>query len=201
MTPKELLEKLKESSSERVCASLNAIYEICEEQLERGVDDFSYSSIARLGYSRGVPKAQSIRNKGGEKYRTLIKTFSEQKNFSKKKTTANTTDQWIEEIENPKHKLLVKILSSKLREANQKLDAFIPPGSVIEVIDKNNFYIGDEYRLTEQERKALEYLISERFLNKWNFKKSEFGEVLDQQHKVVFQVATIDALQKALRYL
>ena len=33
------------------------------------------TSIARLGHQRGVPKAQSLRNKFGESYRALIGAF------------------------------------------------------------------------------------------------------------------------------
>ncbi len=52
--------------------------QICTEQQERGIGyDFSISTIAKLGNNSGVPKAQSIRNKTGEKYRALIQCFAD----------------------------------------------------------------------------------------------------------------------------
>ena len=77
MKPEELLNKLKVGSSLKIQQSLDAIYEICTEQQERGIHDFSISTIAKLGNNRGVPKAQSIRNKTGEKYRALIQCFAD----------------------------------------------------------------------------------------------------------------------------
>ena len=72
MNPEELLNKLKHGSSLKIQQSLDAIYEVCMEQQERGIQDFSVSTISNLGFNRGVPKAQSIRNRTGEKYRALI---------------------------------------------------------------------------------------------------------------------------------
>lgn len=66
MKPKVLLDKLKETVSPKAIKTLDAIYEICLEQEKRGVYDFSVATIARLGYKRGVPKAQSLRNKTGK---------------------------------------------------------------------------------------------------------------------------------------
>ena len=69
MKPAELLEKLKETASPKGSKTLDAIYEICIEQEQRGLGDFSVATIARLGHKRGIPKAQSLRNKSGESYR------------------------------------------------------------------------------------------------------------------------------------
>ena len=75
MNPEELLNKLKHGSSLKIQQSLDAIYEVCIEQQERGIQDFSVSTIANLGFNRGVPKAQSIRNMTGEKYRATSKSL------------------------------------------------------------------------------------------------------------------------------
>ncbi len=67
ITPEEVLSQLKKKASSRVQSSLEAVFTICKEQQERGLNDFSYSTIARLGKGRGVPAAQSIRNKTGNR--------------------------------------------------------------------------------------------------------------------------------------
>jgi len=77
MKPSELTIKLKKNASPKTIETLDAIYQICQEQQDRGVDDFSISTISRLGSKRGIPKAQSIRNKAGESYRALIQSFAD----------------------------------------------------------------------------------------------------------------------------
>ena len=201
MKPAKLLDKLKETASSKTCKTLDAIYSICLEQEERGLDDFSVATIARLGHSRGVPKAQSLRNKTGESYRALLRSFEEQHCGDKPRIETRAEDDWIEEIQNPKHKLLVRIQASELAAANKKLRDFVPPGTRIEVRDYQNNTQGEDYKLNNLERRALEYLISEEFLGKWGFSISEYGEILDGTGSVVLKAATLNAVKKALSYL
>ncbi|MEW8474565.1 MAG: gamma-mobile-trio protein GmtX [Candidatus Thiodiazotropha endolucinida] len=201
MKPAKLLDKLKETASSKTCKTLDAIYDICLEQEERGLDDFSVATIARLGHSRGVPKAQSLRNKTGESYRALLRSFEEQHRGDKPRIETRAEDDWIEEIQNPKHKLLVRIQASELAAANKKLRDFVPPGTRIEVRDYQNNTQGEDYKLNNLERRALEYLISEEFLGKWGFSISEYGEILDGTGSVVLKAATLNAVKKALSYL
>jgi hypothetical protein len=107
MTPEELLIELKSEVNLKVGQTLQVIYEVCEEQRKRGLSDFSFSMIARLGEGRGVPKAQSIRNKTGEPYRALIKCFED--NVGQKKTKNKVYKgklDWIEEIKDVRLKVL-----------------------------------------------------------------------------------------------
>lgn len=201
MKPNQLLEKLKATASPKACRTLDAIYEICVEQEKRGLDDFSVATIARLGHKRGVPKAQSMRNKTGEQYRALLRSFEEQHPRSKSRTELKEKDDWIEEIQNPKHKLLARIQASELAAANKKLRDFVPPGTRIEVRDYQNEAWADGRTLNDLERRALEYIISEEFLGTWGFSVSEYGEVLDGNGTVVLRAATVDAVKKAITYL
>ena len=84
MTPNDMLEKLKQDATPRTVATLEAIFEICIEQQERGINDFSIATIAKLGYKRGAPREQSPRNKTGECYRALIKSFADMHNTGAK---------------------------------------------------------------------------------------------------------------------
>ena len=90
MTPADLLEELKQGVTNRTAITLDAIYEVCTEQLERGIHDFSIATIARLGTKRGVPRAQSLRNKTGERYRALIQSFADNHAVGETKNTAKT---------------------------------------------------------------------------------------------------------------
>jgi len=110
-------------------------------------------------------------------------------------------DDWVEEISNAKHKLLVRSLISDLKNAKDKLNEIIPPGSRIDVYDHKSQQACEEEMFSHQERRALEYLISSEFVGKWNFRATEFGEVVDDGGQVVFKAATIDAIKKALNKL
>lgn len=202
MKPEELLNKLKVGSSLKIQQSLDAIHEICTEQQERGIHDFSISTIAKLGSNRGVPKAQSIRNKTGEKYRALIQCFADlASQIPKLRKASQSENDWIEEIQNPKHQLLVRIMASELKEAQQIIREIIPPKQRIDIYDHKNVSPDQSFKLSEQEVRALQYLLSTDFQKKWNLKPTHFGELVDESNKPVFKVSTLDALRKALEYL
>jgi hypothetical protein len=200
MKPNDLILKLKENASAKTTETLDAIYQICQEQKDRGIDDFSVTTISRLGSKRGVPKAQSIRNKAGESYRALIQSFADNNSTKGLIKSTKKEDDWIEEITNPKHKLLARIQASELKVANQKLREIIPPNTRINVYDYKNAAPTD-IKLTDQERRALEYLISPTFQKKWNFHSNEYGELVDINNNPVFKVATLDAIKKTLEHL
>jgi len=201
MKPEQVLEKLKETASPKACKTLDTIFEICMEQRQRGLDDFSVATVARLGHKRGVPKDQSLRNKSGESYRALLSSFEDGSTKKKQRGKTRAEDDWIEEIENPKHKLLARIQASELAAANKNLREFVLPGTRIDVRDYQNDSNDNDGSFTEQERRALEYLISEQFLAKWQFSISEYGEVIDGNSTVVLKAATVDAVKKALAQL
>ena len=202
MNAEEILKELKKDTSIKIQQSLDAIYEVCMEQQERGIQDFSISTIAKLGVKRGVPKAQSIRNKTGERYRALIQCFADIASQKPKlKKPSQSENEWIEEIQNPKHQLLVRIMASELKEAQQMIREIIPPKQRIDIYDHKNMVPDQSFKLSEQEVRALEYLLSTDFQKMWNLKPTNYGELVDESNRAVFKVATLDALRKALEYL
>ncbi|NVK25752.1 MAG: hypothetical protein HWE10_12560 [Gammaproteobacteria bacterium] len=197
MSPESLLKRLKIGASPKVQETLDAIYHVCDKQVKQKLYDFSIATISRLGHQKGVPKAQSIRNKSGDKYRALIACFADN---NANKVKINKKESWIDEIESPKHRLLVQMLASELASTKQKLNEIIPPDTVINVYDHNEAI--DEYnKLTPVERRSLEYILSDSFKKKWYLSECDTGGLVDENNKIVFKPATIDALKKALRYL
>ncbi|EPJ8757521.1 MULTISPECIES: gamma-mobile-trio protein GmtX [Pseudomonadaceae] len=198
MTPDEMLAHLKEHAP-RQRVTLDAVFAVCQEQIERGVADFSFATIARMGTGRGVPKVQSIRNKTGENYRMLIKCFEGSIGARKRLPKQKAADAWVDDIADPRLRLMVNITLSKLAEAERLNRELIPPGTEIRIDDR----VGSqtEYRLTPVERRAIEYLISEDFFITWQLKPSSKGAVVDEQGKTVFKPGTLDALTKILNYL
>lgn len=201
MRPEDLLSKLKESSTPRTVKTLDVVFQICIEQEQRGVFDFSVATVSRLGQGRGVPKAQSLRNKAGEPYRAILNSFEKKNQNVRSKVETKGDDDWINEIQSSKHKLLVRIQAAELASARKKLRDFVPPGSRIEVRDYQNEDLGVGGNLFPQERRALEYLVSKEFLDKWGFSISEYGEIMDRTGCVVLRAGTVDAVKKALNYL
>lgn len=201
MNAEDFLKNLKQSSSPKVSKTLDAIYQICLEQEKRKIYDFSAATIARLGYNRGVPKAQSINNKTGQVYRELLSFFSSQYTEKKSVIYPKGDDDWIEEINSPKLKLLVRMQAAELAAAKKKLAEFIPPSARIAVSDYQNVILDEDAKFTNLERRALEYIVSDDFLNKWGFSISEYGEIVDASGTVVLRAATSDAVRKALNFL
>lgn len=197
MSPAEVLSKLKENTSKKTQETLDSIYEICLEQKERGLEDFSIATVAKLGHKRGVPQAQSIRNKSGEPYRALLKAFSDAAPKKAKLEVPKKDEDWIDEISNPKHKLLIRIMASELKTANQKLREILPPSLRYDVYDHKS-QPEPSCKLNELERRALEYLTSENFQKKWSIKPTEFGEYENERGEIIFKAGTLSAIKKAL---
>ncbi|MFB1074848.1 gamma-mobile-trio protein GmtX [Vibrio diabolicus] len=204
ITPEQVLSQLKKKASSRVQNSLEAVFTICKEQQERGLNDFSYSTIARLGKGRGVPTAQSIRNKTGESYRTLIASFKSSTKgqpLPTRSTSKGKMHAWIDELDNPVVKLQANILYSQKKEAERLLNELVPINQVIEVFDNVDVSVAS-IKLTGLERSALEYLISSEFLRRHQLELGKNGSIVSSDtQKSFFPVATLDAIKKALQNL
>src|ERR1039457_3219592 len=103
MTPDELLELLKTKSNARKRRSLDVIYGICREQVERGSCDFSIATIGRVSSEQGGPSPQTIRNKGGDDFRALISTWADHSKRGKKKKTQNKKNRQKSTLFNKKY--------------------------------------------------------------------------------------------------
>ncbi len=200
MNPRELLEQLKLGGSAKQSETLDAIFAVCQEQIDRGATDFSYATIAKIGINRGVPKAQSLRNKTGERYQALIRRFSELANQSTKTLKRRAgNDAWIDDIADPKLRFLVSKQKAELDEAQGLVRSIIPPGTRIIVDDRKAG--ASHHRLSDVERRALEFLASDAFLKEWGYAIGDRGEVMDGRGNRLFKPGTIEAIKKALRYL
>jgi hypothetical protein len=201
VSPEIVLEQLKIEASTRVKNSLDAIYLICNEQIKRGLHEFGYATIARLGKGRGVPTAQSIRNKTGEPYRTLIKSFVDlhgKQEITKKRPTIGKGSAWIDEIKDPVLKLQVSILHAEKVQAEQLVKNIVPIDQRIEIYDGLSA-LGSQRKFTDLEREALEYILSNEFMRREQLEPSKNGSIVRCDNKeLFFPVATLDALNKAL---
>lgn len=200
MNAKDFLDQIKKDSSNRVQQSLDAIYHVCLTQLKNGATDFSYSTISRIGQDEGVPRAQSIRNKSGEKYQQLIAYFKKEAENKNPKKLNRTDEDWVEKITDPTTKILVRQLIHENKRLKSELNEIIPPNSLIEIRDHRS---DDDHvkKLEDFERRALESLLSERILNKLSLTIDSMGAYRDINNKIVFPIGTAMALKKLIKNL
>jgi hypothetical protein len=197
MTPIEMLEHLKAITTMRTHKTLDAVFNACKEQKERGSTDFSYAMIARVGKVYGVPAAQSLRNQSGANYRALIDTFVATLPLKQKEATGPYS--WIEALPMGEQKLLTKILLAELKAAERKLREIVPPNMVFEVDVRPP--PSATFKLSPGERRALEYLCSAQFLTERSLKRGERSDVVGSNGEQLFKPGTLDAFKKALKYL
>lgn len=200
MNAKDFLDQIKKDSSKRAQQSLDAIYQVCLTQLKKGETDFSYSTISRIGQDKGVPRAQSIRNKSGEKYQQLIAYFKKEAENKNPKKLNRTDEDWVEKITDPTTKILVRQLIHENKRLKSELNEIIPPNSLIEIRDHRSDD-GNVEKLEDFERRALESLLSERTLNKLSLSMDSMGAFKDINNKIVFPIGTATAIKKCLKNL
>lgn len=109
------------------------------------------------------------------------------------------SDDWIDEITDPKIRFLVPKQQTELMEAKRLVREIVPPGTTIIVDDRKGGIA--QHRLSDVERRAIEYLASEEFLKEWGYLAGDRGEVMDSEGNRLFKPGTLDALKKALQYL
>jgi hypothetical protein len=200
--PDEVYKKLiSEVKNSRVKRSLEAIHDICREQHDRKSQDFSYESISKLGSDKGVPAAQSIRNKTGEKYQALIRAWQSIKtNRPKKKITES--EVWIDKIEDPTVRLLVRDLyAEKTSLKNEvKLLKNIKTLNIDMRPVEHNLYARDSLtpKLLESELDALKSAINESTLSKLGWCVTERGGIVDNKNRTIFKNGFVTGIGKML---
>ncbi len=199
LTPEAMLEHLRKTvTSNRTIRTLETVYEVCLEHKKRGETDFTYAMIARVGEKRGIPRVQSIRNKTGEPYRLLINSFRDSLlPIQKEKSTPAKSADWIDNIENPNLRLLVKVQEAELKKAQRQLREIKPLPDTITVND----YIKLEQRFNSSERTSLEYLLSDEFIkDNEGVAHGSRGDLYGGERRL-FKPGTFDAIRKALEVL
>lgn len=200
MNAKDFLDQIKKDSGKRTQQSLDAIYHVCLKQLKNGDTDFSYSTISRIGQDKGVPRAQSIRNRSGEKYQQLIAYFKKEAELKNPKKLNKTDEDWIDKITDPTTKILARQLIHENKRLKSELNEVIPPNSLIEIRDHRSDEI-DLEKLEDFERRAIESLLSDRILNKLSLSIDTMGAYRDKNNKIIFPIGTETALKKCLKNL
>ena len=196
-----ILGQLKTSRSRK---SLEVLYAVCKEHHEAGAVDFRIATIAKLGAGRGVPSAQTIRNKTGEPYRAVIEAWQvlgdQKKKELKGRITPNRKYDWVDELENPAHRYLVLDLIARVRHLKAENKGFASIKK-LEIDCRSDPGAAAESQLPNflsHELDALKEAISEEFLNRQGWVRGERGSIKDQNGKVIFRNGFVDVIEKVL---
>lgn len=189
-----------EAKSQKARSSLKAIHETCEEQFQSGILDFSIARIANSGAHRGVPQAQSIRNKSGRLYKELIDGWNVQHGKSNV-SSANKSKEWVNRIEDPATRFLVNDLLAQKRTLMSELQ-ILKSVKVLEIdmrVDQSGKIISrDQVNLVNTELEALQLSIEPRTFDKLGWVRQERGAVSNKNGEKIFEIGFISAIEKIL---
>lgn len=196
-----VLSQLKSSRSRK---SLAAIHEVCKEHHSSGAVDFKIATIAKLGVNRGVPSAQTIRNKTGEPYRAVIDAWQalgdQKKKEIKGRITPSGKYDWVDELGSPTHRYLVLDLIAQVRHLRAENKGF----ASIKKLDIDLRSVSEaavEAKLPNfltHELDALKEAISDEFLSRQGWVRGARGSITDQNGKVIFRNGFVDVIEKVL---
>ena len=203
--PKEVYEAiLNLLTNNRTKKSLEAIHEVCKEQHGAGASDFRIATIAKLGTKRGVPSAQTIRNKTGEHYRALIEAWQavgeKTEKENKKNAVPSAKYDWVNRVEDPTLRYLVLDLVAQVRHLSaenkalasvKKLEIDYRSGPIEENKEKLPVFLNHEVD-------ALKAAIDENFLKRQGWVRGERGCIKDATGNVIFKNGWIDVIEKIL---
>jgi hypothetical protein len=203
-TPYKVYEILKQEASSRTIKSLDIIHQVCIEQANRGSTDFTIAMIGRLSKEAHGPGIQAIRNKTGEKYQALIKSWA---NFKKPLNVISgkvkEKEAWVNDIKEPHIKWLVLDLIADNSRLRGQLQLAKEQSNIhIDIRSETNKTPSQQqlktHTLLPDEREALSHAIDEQEIlaKKWTI--GELGEVFDANGEEVFQIGFVEAIQKIL---
>jgi hypothetical protein len=209
--PNELFEQLSENASTRKKRSLEIIHKICEEQNERGSKDFSIPTISRLSSKEKGPSEQTIRNKDGEDYRALMKSWADFANGSTKKTKtkqeSTTSDEVLAGVTDPTIRALVGVIlaenrklkseNSLLKQQTKLIIDMKPLARPLLNANENTEALPQISNLIPSEIDALKNAISDEFLKERDFTTDQQGRI-KFKGRTLYKAGYVTAIKKIL---
>jgi hypothetical protein len=203
-----LLEALCAHADPRKARSLRLIYAICVEQRDRGSIDYSLATIGRLSADRDGPAAGAIRNKTGEAYRALIKTFADSTTGGKARNAngahADRVDLIMEGVTDPVLRARLCLLLAELRATRAQLLAarhLANQNATLELAAPVPAVSKPALHLSLLEVRALENAISDTTLDHWGWQVDETGRIVTDNGRTVFAAGFVTAIRKILERL
>lgn len=205
--PDELYNQLCENASTRKKNTLSLVHEVCKQQSESKVKDFSLGTIAALMADKGGLSEQALRNKNGESYRLLINQWAEYSNTTTKKpkkpTSTTINDEILSQITEPTTRALVGMIMAenrKLKNENNMLKS-----QTCFTIDMRSQKSNSDVvivsaldDLTETEIEALKDSISDKLFKERGWTTDEQGRVKEKGYPV-YKAGYVTAIKKILK--
>jgi len=102
--------------------TLMVLKETLDEQVKRGSTVFQLPTLADLMIEKGSKGLSALKNTTGKRYRTLIGEYKKQYEKPLTVKKASSIDDWIDRIEQPDIKYLVKDMRAELRRLRGEND-------------------------------------------------------------------------------
>ena len=213
LSPSDVLNKLSIDATSRKRRSLEIINDVCREQHERGSKDFSPATIGRLSEKAGGPSERTIRNKDGESYRALMRSWAEFSGGANKKPKlekrSSIDDEILDRITDPVAKALIGQTLVENKKYKREIDLLKSKTNlVIDMRPKpqpavNNggqaVAITPILDLIPMEIQALQHAISDEFLKEQVWSKDEQGRIKAKNGRNIFRPGFVTALEKILK--
>lgn len=211
--PDDVLASLKTQASERGQKTLDLIHAICTEQHASGTPDFSVRTIGRTSHERGGPSEQALRNKGGERYRTLMAAWAAYTGGAKRKPPAKAASGVADDVLGMIDDARVRALVGSFLAENRKLKAenTLLKASANLVIDRRPPAASTPLRqngavqvieplstLLPAEVEALEHAISDELMKQMGWTADPKTGRVKHGSTSIFRPGFVDGIKKVL---
>jgi hypothetical protein len=200
--PDALLDDLLEKGGRPLkLRNLRSIHELCRDQHKAGGRDFSVATIGKLCEREGILKARGLYNAGLADYRALIECWA---GFAgpppPKPAMRLATDDYLYRIDDPAIRALVQVVIVERNKLKAQLNTLKANTTI--VVDRRPAQVintkGAAPFFTDSERKALAKALSAEFLKGQGWREVDFGEIVNERGRTVFDPGFATALRKSL---
>lgn len=213
-----VLEDLKDGKTSRTKANLEKLNSILKKYAESGQRDFSITQIGRISAAKGGPAYEALRATRNKHYRTLIEAWAQKCNTNTKKPIASharsksipTDNKLLERIPDPALRVVFGQIIAERNRYRKEVNLLKQHANVI--IDKRPVRQFDTHAernvevlpslsdlLTDSEKKALNYAISDECMENHRWQTSQAGQVKDIDHNgEIFPRGFVTGLRKIL---
>jgi hypothetical protein len=211
--PDTVLEALKKNASVRGQKTLDLIHTICKEQHASGIHDYSVRTIGRVSKERGGPTEQALRNRDGERYRTLMAAWTGYTSGSTRKLPAKAERGVADDVLGLIPDARVRALVGSFLAENRKLKAenTLLKSQANIVIDRRPTQISAAplphapvqvleplSMLLPSEVEALQHAISDELMKQMGWTPDPKTGRVKQGFATIFRAGFVKAVEKVL---
>lgn len=213
-----ILTDLKDDKVPRTQKNLDKLNDILKAYIESGQRDFSIAQMGRVSAAGGGPGYEALRATKNKHYRTLIEAWAAKCKTTTKKPLSPTSrsksvpqdNKLLERITDPAVRALFGQIIAERNRYRKEVNLLKQHANI--TIDKRPVRQFDASAepsvevlpslsgiLTESEKKALAYAISDECMEKHNWQTTQAGQVKDMEYNIeIFPRGFATGLRKLL---